>query len=158
MADTRARRDRSRERRLAVALAVVAAAVTGFVFIGIPALSGPLARATPVEYERNMGRNFDLQMSALFPSCEGEAGQAALQTMTDRLASNADTVFDIRIRAVQAPMINVFALPGGSIVVTDDLIRAADTPDEVAAVVATRSPMTRSDTSCRRCGAAWDWA
>jgi predicted Zn-dependent protease len=136
LAKQTARRDRSRERRLAIALAVAAAAVTGFVFIGVPALSGPLARATPVEYERNMGRNFDLQMNALFSRCEGEDGQAALQAMTDRLASNADTVFDIRIRAVQAPMINAFALPGGSIIVTDDLIRSAETPDEVAAVVA----------------------
>jgi beta-barrel assembly-enhancing protease len=33
-------------------------------------------------------------------------------------------------------MINAFALPGGSIIVTDDLIRSAETPDEVAAVVA----------------------
>lgn len=136
LATQTAKRDRSRERRLAVALTATAAAVAGFVFIGVPALSGPLARATPVEYERNMGRNFDLQMRALFPRCEGEAGQEALQAMTDRLASNADTVFDIRIRAVQAPMINAFALPGGSIIVTDDLIRSAKSPDEVSAVVA----------------------
>lgn len=130
------RRGRVREARLVIVLAAVGLSVTAFVFWGVPLLSGPLARATPVDMERRMGENFDAQMGTLFHACEGEAGQQALQDLGARLAARADTPFEVRVRAVQAPFVNAFALPGGPVLVTDDLIREAETPDELAAVVA----------------------
>ena len=129
-------RSRRRETALVIGLAATGLAVTAFVFLGVPALSGPLARATPVSFEQRMGENFDRQMGLVFHRCDGEAGQTALDALGRRLASRADTPFDVRVRAVHAPMINAFALPGGPILVTDDLIREARTPDELAAVVA----------------------
>jgi len=130
------RRRRGIETRLVVGLAVVAGLVVAFVFFGIPALSGPMARATPVSFEQGMGRNFDVQVGTLFKTCRGQEGQAALAALGDRIASGADTPFDVRVRAVRAPMVNAFALPGGPILITDDLIRDAESPDELAAVVA----------------------
>lgn len=134
--ETVARRRRGVETRLVVGLAVFAAATAGFVFFGVPALSGPLARATPPSFEIGMGRNFDGQLSTVFRTCEGRPGQEALSALGDRIARGADTPFDVRVRAVRAPMVNAFALPGGPILVTDDLIRDARNPDELAAVVA----------------------
>jgi len=116
-----------------VAAAVVTALV---VFVGVPLASGPLARATPLEYERRMGESYDLQISTVFPACQGEAGQHVLQGLGDRLAAQAQSPFPIQVRAVHAPMINAFALPGGHVLITDDLIAEAETPDEVAAVLA----------------------
>ncbi len=130
------RRRRTIETRLAIGLAVFAAATVGFVFFGIPALSGPLARATPPSFEIGMGRNFDHQLGVVFKTCEGRPGQQALNALGDRLASGTDTPFDVRVRAVKAPMVNAFALPGGPILITDDLIRDAKTPDELSAVIA----------------------
>jgi len=116
---------------------VVAAAATGLlVFVGIPMASGPLARATPIDYEARMGENYNAQLSGIFPACEGEAGQAALQRLADQLADQTQSPFPIQARAVHAPMINAFALPGGHVLVTGDLIEAAETPDEVAGVLA----------------------
>lgn len=131
-----ARQRRRVETGLVVGLAAFAAATVGFVFFGVPALSGPLARATPPSFEIGMGRNFDAQLGTAFKTCDGREGQQALHDLGKRIAAGADTPFDIRVRAVRAPMLNAFALPGGPILVTDDLIRDAKSPDELSAVIA----------------------
>ena len=137
--DRLAGRRRARRRRelwLVGGLTATAAGVILFVTVGVPALSGPLARATPVGMEERMGSNFDAQVGALFPRCGGAEGQAVIEALGDRIAARADTSFDIRVRAVDAPMVNAFALPGGPVLITDDLIREARTPDELSAVIA----------------------
>lgn len=130
------RRHRSRETRLVLALAAAGLTLAAVVFIGVPAASGPLARATPPEVEKRMGRNFEAQLGLGFRSCSGAPGQAALTAFGHRLQAAADTPFDIRVRAVQAPMTNAFALPGGAVMITDDLIALVRTPDELSAVIA----------------------
>lgn len=132
----RARTRRRRELWLVGGLTAAAVGVVLFVTVGVPALSGPLARATPVSMEERMGANFDAQVGALFPTCRNAEGQAVIEALGDRIAARADTPFDIRVRAVDAPMVNAFALPGGPVLITDDLIREAETPDELAAVIA----------------------
>jgi predicted Zn-dependent protease len=130
--------DRARRRtehRLIVALAASAGLIGAFIFLGIPALAGPLARRTPPELERQIGDNFERQVRLAFPTCRDQTGQAALASFGDRL-QGGDSAVDVRVRAVQAPMVNAFALPGGTILVTDELIDLARGPDELAAVIA----------------------
>lgn len=135
-AQTAARRGRHRELKLIGGLVAFAGAVTLFVFVGVPLLSGPLARATPPSFEEGMGQNFDNQLGTLFRTCDGQPGQDALYAFGQRLADRTDTPFNIQVRAVQAPMVNAFALPGGPVLVTDDMIREANSPDELSAVIA----------------------
>ena len=123
-------------RGLVIGLVAAAAAVALFVFVGVPLASGPLARATPSAYEARLGESYNAQVSAIFPACEDEAGQAVLDQLGQRIAAESGSVFDIQFRAVHAPMVNAFALPGGYVLVTDDLIAEAETPDELAAVLA----------------------
>lgn len=127
---------RHKEYWLVGGLTAVAAGVVLFVTVGVPALSGPVARATPVSMEERMGDNINGQMSHVFPACGNSAGQRVLAQLGDRIAAEADTPFDIRVRAVDAPMVNAFAMPGGRIMVTGELIRQAATPDELSAVIA----------------------
>ena len=127
---------RRRHLHLVLGLSAVALCAAAVVFVGIPAASGPLARRTSPELERKIGDNMDSQVSLAFRPCGGEPGQAALRRLGGRLQSAAHTPFDIRVRAVHAPMVNAFALPGGSVMVTDELIDLTATPDELAAVVA----------------------
>lgn len=136
LAPSRGRRLRRRELRLIAGLTLAAAAVCAVVFIGVPIASGPLARATPTAYERRMGESFEAQIGLAFKPCAGAAGQQALQRLAGRLEQASDSPFELRARAVQAPMANAFALPGGAILVTDDLIEMAESPDELAAVLA----------------------
>jgi Zn-dependent protease with chaperone function len=127
---------RHREWWLIGGLTATAASVVLFVTVGVPALAGPVARATPVSMEERMGDNINSQMSHIFPTCDNPVGQRVLAQLGDRIAAAADTPFDIRVRAVDAPMVNAFAMPGGRILITDDLIREAETPDELSAVIA----------------------
>ncbi len=128
-------RSRLGEWRLVAALGLAGAAVTAFVFLGMPIAAAPLARATPPDLERQIGANFEGQLTLAMEPCTGAAGQRALQALGDRLEGNGQP-FDIRVRAVQAPFANAFALPGGSVLVTDDLIAMTETPDELSAVIA----------------------
>lgn len=130
------RKRRQKEWWLIGGLTATAVGVVLFVTMGVPALSGPVARATPVAMEERMGDNINSQMSHLFKACDNAGGQAALARLGDRIAAQADTPFDIRVRAVDAPMVNAFAMPGGRIMVTGELIRMAETPDELSAVIA----------------------
>jgi beta-barrel assembly-enhancing protease len=115
---------------------VAAAAFGTFVFLGVPAASGPLARATPTSLERQIGRNFESQLTVAWAPCKGEAGQQALLALGDKLQGGTGEPFRIRVQAVEAPFANAFALPGGAVLVTDDLIAMARSPDELAAVIA----------------------
>ncbi|MDP1875142.1 M48 family metallopeptidase [Phenylobacterium sp.] len=118
-------------------LAVVGISLTLGVFVGIPMAARPLARATPLELEASMGRNMSKQLQIAFKPCTGDAyGQDSLDALTSRLARDADMPFRIAVIPVHAPMINAFALPGGTILVTDDLIAGARSPDELAGVLA----------------------
>ena len=131
-----AQRRRRGEYWIAGSLFGFAAATLLFVFVGVPALSGPLAQRTPPSLEARLGDNLERQMAGFMPRCAGAEGQAVLASLGDRIAAGADAPFDIRVQAVQAPMLNAMALPGGRVWVTDDLIREAKSPDELAAVVA----------------------
>jgi predicted Zn-dependent protease len=127
---------RRRHVALVAGLAAAAAAVAALVFVVIPAVSGPLARLTPPKLERQIGDNLAAQVSLGFPACRGKDGQRVLASFGQRLGKASGTPFDIRVRAVHAPMVNAFALPGGTIMVTDRLITLVASPDELSSVIA----------------------
>jgi predicted Zn-dependent protease len=131
--------ERTRRRRswtLVGGLAAVAALAAAVIFVGVPLAAGPLAQATPPELETQIGRNFEAQIGLALPACTGTPGQAALNQFGQGLQQDPHALFPLRVRAVDAPMVNALALPGGAILVTDDLIAMAKTPDELASVIA----------------------
>ncbi|MDP1874952.1 M48 family metallopeptidase [Phenylobacterium sp.] len=130
------RRHRRRERRLVIGLFIAAAAILLFVFVGVPLASGPLARMTPPALEESLGDTYAAQLSIAFPPCAGQEGQDVLHAFGDRLEDGMDSPFNIMVEAVEAPMVNAFALPGGRVLITGDLIAEVETPDELAAVIA----------------------
>lgn len=122
---------RARDSRLALALCALAVGIAAFIFIGAPRLADTLARATPKSVERRLGAQAEVETARLYPACKG-AGQAVLLRLGEELAGPGM----VRVRAVKAPMANALALPGGAILVTDDLIARMKTSDELAGVVA----------------------
>lgn len=127
-----------REFRLVAALGALALAAGLLVFVGVPAASGPLARMTPPALEAQFGRTVEAQLSlGLRPCPDDPAGQAVLGGLAKRLAAgDADARLPIRVRVVRAPYANAMALPGGLILVTNELIDDARSPDELAGVLA----------------------
>lgn len=132
-----AKRGRGRQWRLVGGLAAIGLGVAATVFVGVPLAARPLALHTPPALEARFGANMEKQLGLAFRSCPtGTRSAALLADLGQRLGRAADAPFPIRVRAVRAPFVNAFALPGGAILVTGPLIEAARGPDELAAVLA----------------------
>lgn len=131
------REAKRREWKLIAALAAGGAVAALGVFVGIPMAAGPLARVTPPAMEAAIGANIEGQLMLVMRPCEGDReGAQRLDELAGMIAMQSDSVFRIHARAVRAPMVNAFALPGGSILVTDEMIEMARTPEELAGVLA----------------------
>jgi predicted Zn-dependent protease len=132
-----AKRGRSREWSLVGGLVAAGAAVAAVVFIGVPLVARPLALRTPPALEARFGANMERQLSVPFRACSTTSPSAVLlRDLGQRLGQAADAPFPIKVKAVRAPFVNAFALPGGTILVTGELIEQARGPDELAAVLA----------------------
>ncbi len=68
--------------------------------------------------------------------CSTPDGDRALQRMLTRVESVSDVHLPLRVQVLDHKMINAFALPGGQIVLFRGLIDKADSPEEVAGVLA----------------------
>ena len=120
------------------ALLVAAIAVVAFFAYGLPRLADVAARAIPLPVERALGAQVDLVLEK-FGFKASTLERARIDTIAARYAAYAAHVPGAdayRVRFLSADIgENAFALPGGDIVVTDDLARALD-DDEVLAVLA----------------------
>ncbi len=138
-----------RLRRKVVGLSFAAAAslIVTAVF-GLPALASRIIPFVPLAVEHKLGDAIDKNVHAALDtrhlgagfacgSAPGEtAGRAALDTLVAKLEAAADLPFPLRVEVVRRPEPNAMALPGGRIYVDDGLIAKAQTPDELAGVLA----------------------
>lgn len=108
------------------ALAVLAALAV-LVTLKLPPL---IARLIPQSVEQRMGRAMVASLGSY--TCSTPQGEAALKALATRLRQDDD----VTIRVVKAPMVNAVAFPGGQVVLFDGLIQDAQSPDEVAGVLA----------------------
>jgi Zn-dependent protease with chaperone function len=122
--------------RKLLAIAVVALLFIGGAVAGLPLASGPLAALVPLEWEEAMGERIVDGMAGSYGVCDEPAGLAALHRLGDRLAANIDTPYSFKIRVIDVGMVNAFAAPGGQVALLRGLIEKAESPDEVAGVLA----------------------
>ncbi len=121
-------------------IAVAVLAVLAYVF-GIPWLADKIAERVPIASEAKLGAASLANLDAFVfsPSTLPVAQRAELQARFDRLAEVAQLpgepqlIFRNGQRLIGA---NALALPGGTVVVTDQLVARSNSPDEVAAVFA----------------------
>lgn len=127
------------------------------VFQFVPKLSDHLANLVPVESERKIGvRVAELMANVLSDGngvtfCTSPEGVVALSTMSSRMGRPSDLHTPLTVRVVDTTLINAYALPGGQILITRGLLEQADSPEEVAGVlaheighIAARDPMRLS--------------
>ncbi len=118
------------------------ASVVLIMFVILPAMSDQLARMIPPEREAALGRTALSQIeryllgSKKSLACTNSDGLKALEKMTARLTAQADIPYDLNVQVFDHDMINAFAVPGGNVVLFKGLLQAADTPEEVAGVLA----------------------
>jgi Zn-dependent protease with chaperone function len=138
-----------RLRRKIVGLSIAAGASLIFTAIfGLPVLANRLVPFVPLTVERKLGEAVDkeirgvLDIRHLGPAFTCGAGPAelpgrlALDTLVGKLASTAQLPQPLRVDVVRRSEANAIALPGGHIYVYDGLIEKAQTPDELAGVLA----------------------
>ncbi|MEO7601995.1 MAG: M48 family metallopeptidase [Sphingomicrobium sp.] len=110
--------------------ALVTAAVVGIGYTA-PRL---LAPHVPTSWERNVGAGLFGDFGS--NRCRSTKGQAALEAMVERVAPGATKGPDaIRIAALDVPIYNAAALPGGYVVVFKPMVTENDT-DALAGILA----------------------
>lgn len=133
------RQEKREARWRIVALATTAiVALAALVWIVIPAIADRLAPLVPVSVEKEIGAAADSQARARFKGgvCAAPAGEAALRRLVERLKLAAGTPLDVEVGVISSPVRNAFALPGGRVYLLRGLIEAAQSPDEIAGVLA----------------------
>ncbi|MEP1200121.1 M48 family metallopeptidase [Tateyamaria sp.] len=130
-------------RKVATRVGVAAAALGLMIFVILPAMANTLATLIPIEREVAYGKTVVNQMERFLGgkevgglACNNPDGRAALDKMTARLTEAGDLRYDLNIGVFNHKMVNAFAAPGGQIVIMRGLLDRAETPDEIAAVLA----------------------
>jgi Zn-dependent protease with chaperone function len=111
---------------------------------GVPWLSQALAQQMPRSLETRLGEQGMQQLDRLFlqpsalPMPQQEALRARFQSAVERAHPQGDAPpWQLSFHQSKALGANAFALPGGHIVITDDLVkRLADQPDAMVGVLA----------------------
>lgn len=111
--------------------ALVAVLFVSVVYI-IPYYATAFAPMIPKRIEASLGQGVYQQLTQRKPLCTQEAGQAALEKIVHRLAPDTP----VTIGVVRDFRVNGFALPGGYVLLNNGLIRAAESPEEVAGIIA----------------------
>jgi predicted Zn-dependent protease len=129
------------ERRVGLALAAVAltlAALAAAVWLGIPALADVAARSLPEGVDTELGESAlaALDQAMLTASALPAVRREELSALFDPLAARAYPGSRLVLRQGGHLGANAFALPGGIVVLTDELVALAASDAEIAAVLA----------------------
>lgn len=133
----------NRKRLAGMAVAAILSVLL-IVFVLVPTMADQLAAYIPPEGEQALGEVTLTQIREAMDEtgvspigfCTESQGRAALDKMAARLTDGAQLHTRIDLHVLDHPLVNAFALPGGQVVLFRGLIEAAETPEEVAAVLA----------------------
>lgn len=128
-----------RWRYAVAALAVVAGAVAWGIFYGLPLGAELAARLVPPELEARLGEQTLSSIDSAFcePTKLSAQRQQALQEGFRRLIAGRDDAsrYRLELRACKIGP-NAFALPGGTVVMTDELVALAQNDAQIVSVLA----------------------
>ena len=121
----------------------IAIASAAFLFlVAIPFAAREAAQAIPPDVEAKLGEAAADQITRFFTHedeavyCSTVQGDLALQALTERLVTQIDLPYPLIVRVIDSPIVNAFTLPGGQILLFSELLEFAESPEEVAGVLA----------------------
>lgn len=127
-----------------VFVSVLATVFAGWLFLqfGVPKLAEYVANATPPAMEAKLGeqvlKGLDHQMGYFIPSKTAPARKASIVAALNQLCSDLKDCPHYRLEFREGGVIgaNAFALPGGIMVVTDEIVALSKNDTEIVAVLA----------------------
>ena len=130
------RKVRTTRRTVLLAVAGVLIALALGVWFGSAALVGWAVGLIPTEWEKQIGEAAMQDVLAQQEVVREGPVVEAVKEMTTRLTDQIPNgPYQFTVTVVKSPVVNAFALPGGSIVVYTGLVKAAGSPEEVAGVL-----------------------
>jgi len=126
-------------RDLIILLAIGAALFVGGYFIVKQIGKSDLDLSYEVSYEQEekLGNLLKEMIWDQYKTVKDNAADSAIQVITDRLIKALDTThYRYEFTIIKNDQINAFTIPGGNIYVFSELMKIAETPEEVAAVLA----------------------
>ncbi|MPZ57319.1 MAG: M48 family metalloprotease [Rhizobiales bacterium] len=138
---------RARIRVIALSLVATLSLVVVAVFV-VPELAARLAPLVPAGVERRLGEAVDAQVRSMLDTrklgdrlvCGSlpveQPGQAALEALIESMERAAALPLPLKVSVVRRTEANAIALPGGHVYVFQGLLDKAESPDELAAVIA----------------------
>lgn len=127
--------DPARRRRLA-RIGTILAILLLVLIVSFPLLSGLVAPLVPDRVQDPVGQQMVSSTAEQAEFCRDEEGIAALEGLVERLAAAADDDRTYNVYVSNADVLNAFAAPGGHIVLYRAIIDHAESPNEVAGVLA----------------------
>lgn len=131
--------------KLFILLAFIGIALSSLALVkyGVPVAAKYAAMATPPEIERDLGKQtldaLDNEKLGYFAASELTVSrQKSIADALTKLCSKTGNCPQYQLHFRKSPQIgaNAFALPGGSVIMTDELVELAKNEDEVIAVLA----------------------
>jgi Zn-dependent protease with chaperone function len=110
---------------------VIGVAVSALAIAGLLQFPETAAPYVPLSWERKMGDAMMAQVDER--TCRTPGGDAALKRLALRLSPDA-AGYEIQVLGID--VVNAAALPGGRIVLFEELLAEAKSPDEVAGILA----------------------
>ena len=135
-------------RRSLIVIGAITAAVAAALYAVVTFLPTLLAPMVPASIQRAIGDAVVRDVVSIFGAgegkdgrlCDASAGQEALNRLVARMEKGARAVSDrdtpFKVQVANSKMINAMAAPGGRILLFQGLIDFAQTPDELAGVLA----------------------
>ena len=114
-------------------LAILGIAVVFWLFAWV--LPPRMVRFVPTSLDVTIGENQWEQVAPESSRCTNPAPLAYIEELAKPLVDAADSEFEFHFTVVDSEEINAFALPGGFVTVNMGLIEAADSGEEIAAVI-----------------------
>ncbi|MEE8333288.1 MAG: M48 family metallopeptidase, partial [Alphaproteobacteria bacterium] len=107
----------------------------------LPRLIAPLIPAT---WEKALGDRVVEDIATLFgqlksgsgKTCDAASGRIVLDRLTARLTAKVKLPYHLNVLVLDIGIVNALATPGGNIVVFRELLTEAESPDEVAGIIA----------------------
>jgi beta-barrel assembly-enhancing protease len=120
-------------RRAALILLALLGLIAGALWLARDKVAVLAAPLLPHAVTDRMGRAY---LAQLGPPCSGGAGHAALARLTAKLLPETGLPEPVTVSVINSPEINAVALPGGHVALFAGIIAQAQSPDEIAAVLA----------------------